>query len=78
VKSDEESWVAAKRYRIVYRPVPESPEQLLRRTADPDQATISFHEVLSRLKREQAHGEVLLQRINGEACTLLREQLQAS
>lgn len=69
--------MATKRYRIVYRPVPESPEQLLRRTADPDQATISYHEALNRLKREQAHGEVLLQRINGEPRTLLREQLPA-
>jgi len=69
--------VAAKRYRIVYRPVPESPDQLLRRTADPDQATLSYHEALNRLKRERAHGEVLLERTNGEHRTLLREQLQA-
>lgn len=69
--------MAAKRYRIVYRPVPESPDQLLRRTTDPDQATLSYHEALVRLKREHANGEVLLERINGEQRTLLREQLQA-
>jgi hypothetical protein len=69
--------VAAKRYRIVYRPVPERPEQLLRRTTDPDQATLSYHEALNRLKREHAHGEVVLLRINGESRTLLREQLPA-
>lgn len=69
--------MAAKRYRIVYRPVPESPDQLLRRTTDPDQATLSYHEALNRLKREHALGEVLLERTNGEHRTLLREQLQA-
>ena len=69
--------MAATPHPIVYRPVPEGPYQLLRRTAAPDQATLSYHEALNRLKRERAHGAVLLERTNGEHRTLLREQLQA-
>jgi hypothetical protein len=63
-------------FNIVHRSIPESWEVLLQRAATPDQATVLYHDELSRLKRERAHGEVVLVRTNGEQQTMLREPLR--
>jgi hypothetical protein len=68
--------MSAPRFQIVHRPIAESPGILLHRATTHDQATLSYHNELGRLRREQAYGELAMLRINGERQTLLRESIR--
>ncbi len=62
-------------YQIVFKPTSDDPDVVLRQAASPDQATVAFHEERERLQRHRAVGELVVLRLSGEPCTLLREPL---
>jgi hypothetical protein len=66
----------AHRFDVVLQPsLPDEPI-VLRSVADPNHATLAFHEELERLTVERAMGELVMLRYNDMAKRILRQPLE--
>jgi len=63
------------RFEVVWQTASAGDPVVLRSFADPDHATLAFHEELQRLTRQGAAGELHMRKPHGAPSPLLRQPL---
>ena len=66
-----------RRFEVVLQPPAADAPIVLRSSADPNTATLAFHEEFQRLTTQQATGELLLRKVTNVQNLLLRQPLAA-
>ena len=67
--------MAADRFEVVLQPATADAPIVLRSSADPNTATLAFHEEFQRLTTQRASGELLLRQSTNVQNPLLRQPL---
>jgi hypothetical protein len=66
---------ARDQFEVVFQAPPGDAPIVLRSTADANEATMAFHEVLQRLRRQMATGELIVRNADCALVPLLRQPL---
>ena len=74
---DPQEFVVPPRFAIMVQASPADEPVVLRTAADPNEATMAFHEELRRLRTEGATGELLMRKHDQTHHPLLRQPLKA-